>query len=59
MSREAHPYAVLRGHQGDVQALTFDHSESHLISGYASIAISQPCYTITSIMYSTCVIHVI
>lgn len=41
MSKEAHPYAVLRGHQGDVQALTFDHSETHLISGCAIIGISR------------------
>jgi hypothetical protein len=42
MSKEAHPCAVLRGHQGDVQALTFDHSETHLISGCATGIILQP-----------------
>lgn len=34
MSPSAQPRAVLRGHEADVQALDFDHSERFLISGY-------------------------
>ena len=38
MGGSVDPYAVLRGHQSDVQALTFDHSEAHLITGYVCLS---------------------
>jgi hypothetical protein len=59
MSNEAHPCAVLRGHEGDVQALTFDQSETHLISGCAIIGISRSCYTITCTLYPAYIDHAI
>lgn len=59
MSKETHPFAVLRGHQGDVQALTFDHSENYLISGCATSPFPRFLYTPTCRVHSTHIWHII